>query len=48
MDYEYLWSEDEIYKGNQAIIVRLLRDIEKAYRDEIDYNMRNRSSNFIL
>jgi len=31
MPYDYLWSEDEIYRGNPQIIIELLKQIKKAY-----------------
>ena len=31
MPYDYLWSEDEIYRGNSHIIIELLKQIKKAY-----------------
>ena len=35
MPYDYLWSEEEIYKGNSLIIIELLKQIKKAYSREI-------------
>jgi hypothetical protein len=37
MPFEYLWCEEEIYKGNGAVIRGLLSDIKKAYTREIDF-----------
>jgi len=47
MNFEYLWSEEDIYKGNQIVIVKLLNDIQKAYNFEIENNMTNRSRSSI-
>ena len=37
MPFDYLWSEDEISRGNGAIIRPLLKQIIKVYEKEISF-----------
>ena len=37
MPFEYLWCEEEIYRGNGAVIRGLLSDIKKTYTKETDF-----------
>jgi len=43
MPYDYLWSEDEIYRGNSKVIVDLLKQIKLAYNKESDYIIKSRN-----
>lgn len=43
MPYDYLWSEDEIYKGNQQVIVELLKQIKKTYHKESEFIIKKKS-----
>lgn len=43
MPYDYLWSDDEIYKGNQQTIIELLKQIKKAYHKESEYIIKNKN-----
>ena len=44
MPYEYLWSEDDIYKGSPTLIVELLKQIKRAYNKESEYIIKNKDN----
>lgn len=53
MPYDYLWSEEEISKGNGLIIRALLKQIKKAYEDFLNnqnnnVEIKNNANMFIL
>ncbi len=37
MPYDFLWSEEEISRGNGYVIRGLLKQIRKAYAKEIEF-----------
>lgn len=43
MPYDYLWSEDEIYRGNSKLIIELLKQIKKTYSKESEYLIKNKN-----
>ena len=34
---EYLWNDDEIYRGNSNLIRNLLLQIKKSYREDFNF-----------
>ena len=44
MPYDYLWSEEELSRGNGYIIRELLKQIKKSYSKETEYL--NNTNNF--
>jgi hypothetical protein len=45
MPYDYLWSEEDIYKGNTNVIIDFLKQIKKAYNKESEHIIKNKNMN---
>lgn len=46
MPYDYLWSEEEISRGNGMIIRELLKHVKKAYAKETEFLQNQSNFNF--